>query len=55
MTEGTNFTYVYPDTETSPSKVKKVLFCSGQFFYELKNKRDETKRDVPMLIFRILP
>ena len=47
MTEGTNFVPVYPDTETVPSKVKKVLFCSGQFFYELKNKREETKRDVP--------
>eukprot|EP00919_Chromeraceae_sp_WS-2016_P049959 GHVR01118434.1.p1 GENE.GHVR01118434.1~~GHVR01118434.1.p1 ORF type:complete len:130 (+),score=5.99 GHVR01118434.1:525-914(+) len=39
--EGTSFTPVYPDEQTgNPSNIKKVLICDGQFYYELKSKRD---------------
>jgi len=27
-------------------KVKRVLVCNGQFYYEIKTKRDELKIDV---------
>lgn len=52
--DGTSFTTVYPDTEAEPSKVKKVLFCHGQFYYDLKNRREELKRDVNLFLFRML-
>lgn len=38
--EGTSFSTVYADTEVEPHKVKKVLFCHGQFYYDLKNRRE---------------
>lgn len=39
--EGTEFVPVYPDESgNSPAGVKKVLLCNGQFYYELREKRD---------------
>lgn len=52
--EGTSFSTVYADTEAEPSKVKKVLFCHGQFYYDLKNRREELKRNVSLILFRML-
>lgn len=44
--ESTNFVPVYSDELSSPSsQIKKVLFCDGQFYYELRTKRDELKRN----------
>lgn len=40
ITEGTEFVPVYADEGSTPSKVKKVLMVTGQFYYELKNKRE---------------
>jgi hypothetical protein len=37
---------VIGDESVNPSKVKRVLVCNGQFYYELKTKRDELKIDV---------
>ena len=44
--EGTNFMPVIGDDSVNAAKVKKVLICSGQFYYALKIKRDELQRDV---------
>ena len=44
---------VYPDESGNPaSGVKKVFFCDGQFYYELRAKRDELKRNVKMHIMK---
>lgn len=42
--EGTDFVTVYPDESVNPAKVKRVLIVSGQFYYDVKNRRDELKR-----------
>jgi 2-oxoglutarate dehydrogenase E1 component len=41
------FKRIIPEASPSvmPDKVKKVLFCSGKIYYELRRKRDELKRD----------
>lgn len=42
--EGTEFSPVYGDESSNPaSGIKRVLLCSGQIYYDLKNKRDELK------------
>ncbi|KAL3282567.1 hypothetical protein HHI36_005746 [Cryptolaemus montrouzieri] len=38
MVEGTFFKEIYPDNEAS-SEVKKLIFCSGKIYYELKEER----------------
>ena len=53
--EGTEFQPVYGDESGNPaSGVKKVLICNGQFYYELRSKRDELQRKVNITLFRIL-
>ena len=52
--EGTEFAPVYSDNDVKAEKVKKVLFCNGQFYYDIKNRREELKRDVKIIIFRML-
>lgn len=37
--EGKDFLPVIADDSADPKKVKRVLICNGQFFYELKAKR----------------
>ena len=44
---------VYADTTVTASKVKRVFFCNGQFYYDVKARRDELKRDVSILVCRI--
>lgn len=49
MTEGKEFTPVYDDKDpnlVAPEKVKVVTLCMGQFYYDLKDKRDELKKYV---------
>lgn len=49
--EGTEFVPVYSDESGTPVEgVKKVFLCNGQFYYELRDKRDEFKRKVINLI-----
>ena len=49
IVEGTEFMPVIPDETADPSKVKKVLLCNGQFYYDLKTMREELKREVNKL------
>ena len=39
------FQRVIPDTETNPSKVKRVLLCSGKVYYDLLDARRALKRE----------
>ncbi|HYG38415.1 MAG TPA: 2-oxoglutarate dehydrogenase E1 component [Cytophagales bacterium] len=39
------FQEVIPDTYANPSKVKKVLLCSGKFYWELFTEQQEKKRE----------
>jgi len=43
--EGTEFMPVYPDESADPKKVKKVLICNGQVYYDLLARKNELKRD----------
>lgn len=43
VVEGTNFVPVYPDT-VEAAGVRKVIICNGQFYYDIKTKRDELNR-----------
>ena len=47
---------VYGDESGNPAAgVKKVLICNGQFYYDLKDKRDELQRKVNIHLFRMWP
>ena len=50
FTEVTKFRSVLPDGKpedaVDPKKVKKLYICSGQLYYELLDKRNQTKRTV---------
>lgn len=51
IVEGTEFQAVIEEPITgSAADIKKLIFCSGQFFYELKNTKEEKKLDVPPFI-----
>jgi 2-oxoglutarate dehydrogenase E1 component len=40
------FQRILPDARaTTPSRVKRVLFCTGKIYYELEKQREELKRD----------
>jgi 2-oxoglutarate dehydrogenase complex dehydrogenase (E1) component-like enzyme len=41
---------VIGDDTVNPSKVQRVLICNGQFYYELKAKRDELNREVILFL-----
>ncbi len=44
------------DDTADAKKVKRLLICNGQFYYELKAKREELNLEVYfLLIFRTLP
>lgn len=56
MLEGTEFLRVIPDqgpVTQDPASVKKVLFCSGKVFYDLKKARAEKKLENNIAIVRI--
>lgn len=39
------FEEVYDDTKADPSKVEKVVFCSGKLFYDLDEEREKNPND----------
>ncbi|MGE0606374.1 MAG: 2-oxoglutarate dehydrogenase E1 component [Pirellulales bacterium] len=39
------FRRVLPDTRPEPSRVERVLMCSGKIYYELEKRREELNRD----------
>ena len=53
MGEGTAFKRVYPDElagAVAPSKVRKLLFCSGKVYYDLAKQREDLKcKDVAIV------
>jgi 2-oxoglutarate dehydrogenase E1 component len=49
LTQG-RFLRLLPDTETDPSAVRRILFCSGKIYYELAAEREKlSRRDVAIL------
>lgn len=56
MTESTQFLRVIPDegpAADNPSGVKKLVFCSGKIYYDLKKARDERKLTDTVAIARV--
>ncbi|PNF19902.1 2-oxoglutarate dehydrogenase, mitochondrial [Cryptotermes secundus] len=56
MTENTEFLRVIPEegaATENPSGVKKLLFCSGKVYYDLKKARNEKKLEKDIAIARV--
>ncbi|XP_046392850.1 2-oxoglutarate dehydrogenase, mitochondrial isoform X2 [Ischnura elegans] len=56
MVEGTEFLRLIPEegpAAGNPDAVKKVVFCSGKVFYDLKKSRDEKKLTNDIAIARV--
>ncbi|GLH08553.1 Probable 2-oxoglutarate dehydrogenase E1 component DHKTD1 homolog, mitochondrial [Gryllus bimaculatus] len=56
MTENTQFLRVIPDqgpASQNPSSVKKLLFCTGKVYYDLKKAREERKLEGDIAISRV--
>lgn len=56
MTEGTEFLRIIPEegiAAENPNKVKRLLFCSGKVYYDLKKARSEKKMDDTVAIARV--
>ncbi|KAL0266421.1 UNVERIFIED_CONTAM: hypothetical protein PYX00_008957 [Menopon gallinae] len=56
MVEGTEFQRVIPDdgpASQNPSGVKKLIFCSGKVYYDLKKERREKKLENDIAIVRL--
>ncbi|XP_066991087.1 2-oxoglutarate dehydrogenase complex component E1 isoform X4 [Anabrus simplex] len=56
MTENTEFMRVIPDSgpaSENPSTVKKLVFCSGKVYYDLKKAREEKKLTGDIAIARV--
>lgn len=56
MTENTEFLRIIPDdgpASQSPSSVKRVVFCSGKVYYDLKKARTEKGLDDKVAITRV--
>ncbi|RZF33554.1 hypothetical protein LSTR_LSTR008200 [Laodelphax striatellus] len=54
FTTGTMFKPYLPDPEVPPSdKVKKLIFCSGKFYYELREERDKKNLNESISIGRV--
>lgn len=49
MAEG-SFQMVIDDAEAKVAKVKTLVFCTGKFYYDLLDKREELKRDDVALV-----
>ena len=45
-----SFKTLIEDHEVAPSKAKKLVFCSGKFYYDLLKHREELKRDDVALV-----
>ncbi len=44
LVEGNRFRELIDDTEATPSKVKRLLVCSGKIYYDLRKRQQEEKR-----------
>ncbi|XP_024944925.1 2-oxoglutarate dehydrogenase, mitochondrial isoform X3 [Cephus cinctus] len=56
MTEDTQFLRIIPEegvAAQNPNKVKRVLFCSGKVFYDLKKARTERQLEETVAITRV--
>lgn len=56
MVDGTNFCRIIPESgvaASDPSAVKRVLFCSGKVYYELKKAREDRGLDSTVAITRL--
>ncbi|XP_058799660.1 2-oxoglutarate dehydrogenase complex component E1 isoform X4 [Phymastichus coffea] len=56
MTEGTEFLRIIPEegiAAQNPNEVKRILFCSGKVYYDLKKSRSERKMDNNVAIVRV--
>ena len=45
-----SFKTLIEDHEVAPAKAKKLVFCSGKFYYDLLKHREELKRDDVALV-----
>ncbi len=45
-----SFQTVYDDTEANAEKVKSLVFCTGKFYYDLLEERENRKRDDVALV-----
>ena len=56
MNDGTEFQRVIPESgapASDPESVKRLIFCSGKVFYDLRKARDERKLEKDVAISRI--
>ncbi|XP_044726471.1 2-oxoglutarate dehydrogenase, mitochondrial isoform X2 [Chrysoperla carnea] len=56
MIEGTEFKRIIPDESAAsqnPSSVKKLIFCSGKVYYDLKKAREDRKLENDIAITRV--
>ncbi|KAK3926156.1 2-oxoglutarate dehydrogenase, mitochondrial [Frankliniella fusca] len=56
MNEGTEFLRIIPDegpAGTNPSGVKKVVFCSGKVYYDIKKARTDKNLDDKIALVRV--
>lgn len=50
FSSGKSFIRVIPDSQTDPKTTRKVIFCSGQVYYDLVNERAKLgKKDIAIL------
>lgn len=56
MAEGTHFKRLIPDdgiASQNPEQVKKLIFCTGKIYYDIRDKRDEENLSGDIAIARI--
>ncbi len=50
FTTGNTFHRVIPETKVQPATTRKVIFCSGQVYYDLVNEREKLgKKDISIV------
>lgn len=50
FSSGKTFLRVMPDDDVNPAATRKVIFCSGQVYYDLINEREKLgKKDIAIL------
>ena len=56
MAEGTSFQRIIPDqgeASQNPEAVKKLVFCTGKIYYDIRDKRDESGLSGDIAVTRI--